>query len=134
MIPWRISEFEDDDGHGVVSRWFDLKCKKNKGFRKLQIRLEAKLDMIVSGGPDSISAVTGSDISPHIDKIHVSGRLTIRVLFMRGPGEHEITLVGASLEKDKVLIEPGIAGNARARREALAKGYGKRKAYVYYHP
>ena len=133
MIEWKISEYEED-GRGVVSRWFDLKCKKNKAFRKLQYRLQTKFDMIRAAGPDLLGAVTGSDISKHIDKIHVSGRVTIRVLFMRGPGAKEITLVGVSVEKDKVLIEPGVEKHSQERQEALANGNGRRKEYVYYSP
>lgn len=131
---WQISEY-DDDGDGVVSAWFDEKCRKNKSFRKLQIRLQAKLDMIVSGGPDLVvKAIAGSDISPHIDKIRVSGRLTIRALFVRGPAMREVTLVGASIEKGSELIEPGIEKHSKERQEALASGTGKRKKYVYYRP
>jgi hypothetical protein len=133
MIQWRISEYVDADNYGTVSRWFDSKSRKNKAFRKIQNNFQAKLDMIVSAGPE-ISAVTGSDVSPHIDKIHVSGRLTIRVLFMRGPGEHEVKLLGASKEENKLLVEPGIYYDVPARRDALMNGTGKRREYVYYSP
>ena len=131
MIEWLISEYVDDDGKGVVTGWFDRKSKKNAAFRKLQRRLETHLDSLRTSGPDLI--VSDSNM-PHVDKIRISGRLTIRVLLVRGPSEMEVTLVGASVEKDRKLIEPGIEADAPARQRALARGEGRRKEYVYIGP
>jgi hypothetical protein len=129
MIEWLVSEYVDDDGTPVVSQWFDEKCRKNKAFRHLQNRLETRINAIREGGPDLV--VSDSGISPHVDKIRISGRLTIRVLLMRGPTANEVTLIGASIEKDRALIEPGIEERARQRQRELASGRGNRKEYVY---
>jgi len=129
MIEWLISECVDEDGTPVVSGWFDEKSRKNRAFRKLQNRLEGRLDAIRAGGPDLVVADSG--ISPHIDKIRISGRLTIRVFLVRGPTDLEVTLIGASIEKDRKLIEPGIEEDARQRQRRLADGTAKRTEYVH---
>lgn len=132
MIEWLISEFVEDDGTAVVTEWFNTKSKKNKPFRQLQRRMQTRLDAIRENGPEMV--VDDSSISRHIDKIRISGRLTIRVLLMRGPGAHEITLLGASVEKDRELVEPGIQGDVIRRYEDLIQGHGKRQEYPYICP
>ena len=94
--------------------------------------MQVKLDAIRSGGPDLV--VDDSGISRHIDKIKISGRLTIRILIMRGPGANEVTLLGGSVEKDRQLIEPGITGDVLRRYEALKNGTAQRRQYVYIRP
>ena len=132
MIEWLVSDYIEGN-LPVVGQWFNSKSYKNNAFRKLQMRFQSKLDMIRAGGPDLlVNAIAGSSISAHIDKIQVKGRLSISVLFCRGPKETEITLLGASIEQDSKLTEPGLEKHAKERYSQLATGNGRRQPYEDY--
>jgi hypothetical protein len=126
MIQWSISEFVDDRGHGVVSRWFNRELK-NEIVRE---KFEGKLLLVIAGGPDLALNALGGTNERHIDKIRVTGRINIRVLYCRGPGETEITLLVASREKDDKL-EPNVLERAEERRKALVADERRRQPYVF---
>lgn len=85
----------------------------------------------MAGGPDLVLAAIGGTDDKHIDKIRVKGRVAVRVLYCRGPEDHEITLLVASREQNNAL-EPNTLERAIERRAAVIADPEKRKqAYVF---
>ena len=127
MIEWRISEYVDERGFPVVSHWFDTDLRNNI----VREKFEAKLLLVVAGGPDLALAAIGGTDDRHIDKIRVKGRVAIRVLYCRGPESAEITLLAASKENSGQLA-PNTLDRAVERRTALIADPEHRKVpYVF---
>jgi hypothetical protein len=127
MIGWRISEYVDDRGHAAVSRWFDRDLR-NEIVRE---KFEGKLLLVIAGGPDlALNALAGTD-DRHIDKIRITGRVAIRVLYCRGPEENEITLLEASREQNSELEPHALTRAGDRRDEVLTDPERRKKPYVF---
>jgi hypothetical protein len=126
---WRIYEFLDARGIGVVEEW-------QKGVNKgMLARLHQKLDMLSEHGADLAPGLLAGTHYPHIDKLRIFGPgVTWRVMICKGPfdNDKEFTILYIAQEKDRKLIPPDADGRANDNRDILIANPKRRRIYNGY--
>ena len=112
---WRLFDYVDHRGINVIKEWAQRLEKPERA------RLNRKLDMLVQNGPDLSPGLLAGTRLRHIDKIKVTGRVTLRLLLCRGPIEHkgEFTLLFGAFERDRKLVPSDAEQRANANRDEV---------------
>ncbi|SRR5713101_3034241 len=112
---WGLFDYVDSRGINVIREWIQGLEKPERA------RLNRKLDMLAQNGPDLSPGLLAGTKLRHIDKIRVTGRVTLRLLLCRGPIHHEgeFTLLFGAFERDRKLVPLDAEQRANANRNEV---------------
>lgn len=97
---WTLFDYVDSRGVNVIKEWA-LALEKPE-----LAKLNRRLEMLERNGPDLSTGLLSGTKLRHIDKIRVTGRVTLRLMVCRGPihPHEEFTLLFGAKERDRKLV------------------------------
>jgi hypothetical protein len=132
MIPsgpkWRIYEFLDARGKGVIEEWLDTVDDD------MRARFHQKLDLLAEHGPDLPPGLLAGTNYKHIDKLRIFGKgVTWRVMLCKGPisNETEFTILFIAQEKDRKTIPKDADRRADNNRRIIIADSSRRRLYEW---
>jgi hypothetical protein len=123
---WRIYEYTDHRGIGVIKAW-EREVEKD-----VLARLHQKLDTLELNGSELTTGLLAGTKQKHIDKLRVFGKKTTwRVMVCKGTIDvhREFTILFIAQEKDRKLIPKDADKRAEANRKELLSDPSRRRIY-----
>lgn len=123
-MAWRVFEYVDAAGEGVITDWPLQKPHKAKLMQKIRMLRDLGPDL-----PPGLLAGPGIGGHHHIYKLRVQSNVQMRPMLCRGPinNDGEFTFLATALEKDDTLEPASAPDVAEQRRKDLIADPKKRR-------
>jgi len=97
---WELFDYIDGRGVNVIEAWRNSRQKPEKA------KLDNRLNILAKTGPNVGLGLLSGTKSRYIDKLKVTGKVTLRLMLCRGPiqMDGEFTLLLGAREQDRKLI------------------------------
>jgi hypothetical protein len=97
---WELFDYVDDRGINIIEVWRMSLQKPERA------KLDNRLNILAKTGPEGGTGLLAGTKSRHIDKLKVTGKVTLRLMLCRGPVEMdgEFTLLLGAHEQDRKLV------------------------------
>jgi hypothetical protein len=120
---WNLYDFVDTHGVNVIKE-FTLGLQKRE-----RARLRNRLGILERTGPDVGTGLLDGTHQKHIDKLKVTGQVTIRLMLCRGPinMDGEFTLLFGAFERDRRLVPANAEDRAEINRTEVIKNPSQRR-------
>ena len=118
-----IYDYVEEDGHNDVQAFIDSLQSSERA------RLIARIDVLQENGFDILGTNMLTDTAvPQIKELRVNGRVAVRLLLCRGPGdpETEATLLYGAFERDNRYVPQNALDIADRRRVEVGRHPGRR--------
>lgn len=127
-MAWKIWEFLDERGRGIVEVW--LRGKKIQ--KQARALLNQKVDLLEEKGPDLLPGLLAGPIYDHVYKLRVTAPgVQLRPMLCKGPfnNETEFTFLLGALERGGKLEPRDAPARAAANREILIANAVRRRPH-----
>jgi hypothetical protein len=126
---WKIFEFLDHRGQGVIEVWLKRARIQKEGRQRLNL----KLALLTQAGPDLPPGLLAGPIDGgHIYKLRVKApRVQLRPLLCRGPidNDSEFTLLLGATERDWELVPEDAPQRAEDNRQIIIAAPKRRRLH-----
>ncbi|HEX9828484.1 MAG TPA: hypothetical protein VGA80_17945 [Flavobacteriaceae bacterium] len=123
---WKIYNYVDHRGNNAIKIWMQSLEKNDRA------RLDQKIDMLSTNGPDLPPGLLSDTKLRHIKKIRLNGKVAIRLMLCKGPINNniEFTLLYGAREQDRQLIPWDAVERAEIRRQEIINNQLRRCDHV----